>query len=151
MQNMKIQYKQMIGKLKSSYESQRLGAINEWIEDFKYHDILLYEKPFETQKLKELFQLTYENKCLDSIKPLLEIYQEVITVRIMYLHIKCILHEGDSGKKDEYTNMPELEDFSTCMHDISTAMSETCHFFDAVRTLNQKKSNFDTSKLHLNQ
>ena len=151
MQNIKIQYKGMIGQLKSSNESQRLGAINYWREGFKLHKIAFLgnERSFETKHLKELFQLTYEYKCTESIKPLLEIYLEVITVRIMYLHINSVYYEEDSGKKDEYNDNVELENFSRCMEDISSAMSQVCPFFDAVRTLEHKKINFDTSKFNL--
>ena len=151
--HIKIQYKGMIGKLKSSYESKGFTEINHWREEFKHHKTAFRdnEKSFEKKSLKELFQLTYEKKCSESIKPLMEVFQEVITVRSMYLHINCVFYEDDSGKKDEHATNLELEEFSKCMKDISSAMSEICPFFDVVRTLKQEKTNiearnFDTSK-----
>ena len=154
--NIKIQYKRMIGKLKSNNESQRLKEINHWREEFKYNKSRFRdnEKSFETKSLKESFQLTYENECSESIKPLIEVFQEVITVRIMYLHINCVYSEDDSGEKDEHASNLELEEFSKCMKDIHSAMTDVCPFFDAVRTLKQQKrnveaSNFDTSKFAL--
>ena len=68
----------------------------------------------------------------------------------MYLHINCLFYEEGSGKKIKKANNYELQDFSRSMDDISTAMSNTCYFLDAVRTLKQHKIKFDTSKLHFN-
>lgn len=80
----------------------------------------------------------------------MEIYQEVITIRIMYLHINCVYSEEDSGKKDKHANDVELENFSRDMDSISKAMSETCHFFEAVRMLKTKKIDFDTRIYFIN-
>ena len=144
MKNIKLHYKEMMGKLKSSYESHSLKAINDWREEFKYCKSAFIEnkKSFEPQNLKELFQLTYEHKCSYSINPLLLIYQEVITVRIMYLHIICVYY----GDVSVSVNDIELQNFSRDMNFISKAMSETCHFFEALRMLKSKKKDFDTSK-----
>ena len=141
----------MMGKLKSSYESQRFTEINHWRKEFRYHRIDEDRRSFDFKRLKELFQLTYENKCSKSIKPLMDVFEEVITVRIMYLHINIVNYEDDSGRKDMHASDLELEKFSKDMRYIHNAMSSIYPSFDAVRTLIQQKFNFDTSKLQFNQ
>ena len=153
MKKIKIAYKNMMGKLKSGYESQRFTEINHWKEEFKHHKNAFRDNEisFETESLKELFQLTCENECSKSIKPLMDVFQEVITVRIMYLHINIVYCEDDSGRKNMHASDLELEEFSKDMRYIHSAMSSIYPSFDAVRTLIQQKFNFDTSKLQFNQ
>ena len=145
--DIKLHFNNMLQHQKLSCENKSITYINTWRDGFQSHHFLGNERCFLSDNLRELFKLTYEHKCSNSMKPLLDIYQEVITLRVMYLHVNRVFHEDKSGLETKLAEA-DLEKFFECMYSIETAMKLICPFFNAVRTLKEKKSAFDTSKFY---
>ena len=110
------------------------GCMSLWVKEFEPHVSSFQEKlgDFEAKNLEALFRYIYEHKCQENITELMECFDDVMTIRLMYLHVKLTYYSHAtkfSGNEKEFAVTNEMEGYTRDVETIVNSVQNVCLFF----------------------